>query len=156
MSLMKRIETDLVVAMKARDSQVLTTLRSLKSEIKNLQISAGTRDQEPSDEQVTGILSSAAKRRRDSIEQFRAGGRQDLVDIEIRELELIQKYLPRQMSAEEIQQKVGEAVERLGISGPGAVGALMKELMPELAGKADGKLINQIAREVLARGNSNS
>lgn len=156
MNLMQKIEADLIVAMKARDRVSLTTLRALKSDIKNLQISAGTRDQEPSDEQVIGVLSSAAKRHRDSIEQFRAGDRQDLVDIETRELELIQKYLPEQMSAEEIRTKVNETVERLGISGAAQVGALMKELMPELKGKADGKLINQIAREVLAQGNSNS
>ncbi len=156
MNLMKRIEEDLIAAMKARDSQSLTTLRSLKSDIKNLQISSGTRDQEPSDEQVIGVLSSAAKRRKDSLEQFGAAGRQDLADIEIRELELIKKYLPEQMSAEDIRQKVCDVVERLGISGQAQIGALMKELMPEFKGKADGKLISQIAREVLAQGNSNS
>ncbi|MFQ5606498.1 MAG: GatB/YqeY domain-containing protein, partial [Candidatus Zixiibacteriota bacterium] len=98
----------------------------------------------------------AAKRRRDSIEQFSAGGRQYLVDVEARELNLIQKYLPEQMSEDEIRAKVAETVSALGLKEPSQAGSLMRELMPALKGKADGKLINRIARDILARENSNA
>lgn len=155
MSLMKQIEADIITAMKARESATLTLLRGLKAELKNFQISGGTRDEEMKEQDVIAVLSSAAKRRRDSIEQYQAGGRQDLVDIETRELEFIQKYLPAQMSEDEIRKIIVEAVANLGLSSPAEIGALMKEIMPKFKGKADGKLVNQIARELLAQANSN-
>lgn len=156
MSLAKRLETDLITAMKARDSKTLTTLRGLKAEMKNFQISAGTRDEELTDAQVIQIFSSAAKRRKDSIEQYSNAGRTDLADIEKTELALIEQYLPEQMSAEDVLKIVSETVAELGLNSPSQVGQLMKALMPKLKGKADGKLINTTAREVLAQQNSNS
>ncbi len=156
MSLMKRVEDDLVVAMKARDSFTLTVLRGLKSDMKNLQIASGTRDQELSDQDAIKALSSAAKRRRDSIEQFSAGDRQDLADKETKELEIIQRFLPEQMSEEKVREIVSATIAELGIGSMKEVGKLMQALMPQLKGKADGKVINTIAREILSGANPNS
>ncbi len=156
MSLIKRIDEDLVVAMKARDSFTLTVLRGLKAEMKNLQIAGGTRGEELSDEKVIGALSSAAKRRRDSIEQFTAGGRKDLADKETAELEIIKRYLPEQMSEAKVREIVSATISELEIGSMKEVGKLMQSLMPKLKGKADGKVINNIAREILSGQNSNS
>lgn len=155
MSLAKQLETDLVSAMKARDSQTTTTLRGLKADLKNFQIAAGTRDEEMSDEQVVQVFSSAAKRRKDSIEQYINAGRTDLADVEKAELAIIERYLPEQMSEEDVRKIVGDTIAELGLNSPSQVGQLMKALMPKLKGKADGKLINTAAREILAQQNSN-
>lgn len=154
-SLIETFEANLITAIKAKDRFTSTVLRGLKADIKNIQIKTGDRDKAASDELVISTLSSAAKRRRDSIEQYTAGGRDDLAETERRELELISAYLPRQMSAEEIREVVGAEIAKLGLDSPSQVGALMKVIMPLLKGKADGKLINQVAREILATEDSN-
>ncbi|MBN4056949.1 GatB/YqeY domain-containing protein [bacterium AH-315-J21] len=156
MTLMKKLDADLIVAMKARDSFTLTVLRGLKAEMKNLQIAGGTRDKELTDEQVITTLSSAAKRRRDSIEQFTAGDRKDLADKESAELEIIQRYLPEQMSEEKVREIVAATISELEIGSMKEVGKLMQSLMPKLKGKADGKVISAIAKEILTSQNSNS
>lgn len=155
MALVKQLDADLVTAMKARDQKTTTTLRSIKADVKNILIAEKRHGEEPTDDDVTRALISAAKRRKDSLEQYQAAGRTDLADIEAAELEIIQKYLPQQMSEAEVREVVAAEIERLGIDSMQKVGALMKELMPRLKGKADGKLINAAAREILAQQNSN-
>lgn len=155
MSLAKQLDIDIVTAMKARDSKTTTTLRGLKADLKNFQISAGSRDKEMGDEQVIQVLSSAAKRRKDSIEQYSNAGRADLADIEKAELAIIEKYLPELMSAEDVSKVVSETVAELGLDSMQQIGKLMQALMPKLKGKADGKMINSLAREILAQQNSN-
>ena len=156
MSLMKRIDEDLISAMKARDTFTTTVLRGLKSDIKNAQIAGGTRGEEISDEKIIEILSSAAKRRRDSIEQFTAGNRKDLADKETVELEIIQRYLPKQLSEDEVREIVTATIDEEGVESLKELGKLMKALMPKLKGKADGKLISSLVKEILSNRNSSS
>ena len=151
-TLAQRIDDDLIVAIKARDKLTTTVLRGVKSELKNAQIAKGTRDQEIKDEDVITVLSSAAKKRRESIEAFTTGGRDDLVAQEKSELEILQRYLPAQMSEDEIRVIIKSAIAEHGIDSPAKIGLLMKEIMPKFKGKADGKLVNKIARELLAAG----
>jgi len=150
MSIFKQIETDIVAAMKAGEKDRLMVLRGLKSDLKNVQINAGSRGEEMTDEQSISVLSSCAKKRRESIEQYRLAGRTDLADIEATELSIIVAYLPAQMSEAEVRTTIQAEITRLNLSGPNATGALMKEIMPKLKGRADGKLISQIAKELLA------
>jgi len=147
--LVKRIEADLIVAIKARDKLATTVLRGVKSELKNTQIAKGTRGDKIKDEDVLTILSSAAKKRRESIEAYTTGGRDDLVAQEKSELEIIERYLPAQMSEDEIRAVIKGAIAEHDIDSPAKLGLLMKEIMPKFKGKADGKLVNKIAREAL-------
>jgi len=156
MSLMNTIDKDLISAMKARDTFTTTVLRGLKTDIKNSQIAGGTRGEEISDEKVIEILSSAAKRRKDSIEQFTAGNRKDLADKETAELEIIQRYLPEQLSEDKVREIVTATIDQEGVGSLKELGKLMKALMPKLKGKADGKLISSLAKEILSARNSNS
>ena len=148
MSLLQQIDQDLVKALKSGDRLAADTLRGLKSDIKYFQLEK--RLDEVSDEDITGVISSSAKRRRDSIEQFKAGGRQDLVDKETRELEIVQKYLPEQLSEADIEQIVKEAVEETGAQSPADMGKVMKVVMPKFKGRADGKLVQKIVTRTLS------
>ncbi len=98
------------------------------------------------------ILLSAAKKRKEAIEQFRQGGREDLVAAEQAELEVIQHYLPEQMDEASIRQTAKDHIERLGVVDIKDMGKVMGSLMTELRGKADGKLVQQIVRELLTGG----
>lgn len=148
MSLLKRIDEDLIKALKKHESDKVTLFRGLKSDIKYKQIDKG---EELTDDEVGAVLTFAAKRRRDSIEQFQAGGRQDLVDKETAELEIIKVYLPEQLSEDKLRELIGKAIEKTGADSPAKMGLIMKEVMPEVKGKADGKIVNKIAVELLSK-----
>ena len=104
------------------------------------------------DEELLAVIQRQAKQRRDSIAEFRKAGREDLVAIEEAELAVIESYLPRQMTRDEIEVVVRKAIADLGVSDMSGMGALMKHLMAELKGTADGKVVNQVVREVLSGG----
>ncbi len=148
MSLIERIDQDLMKALKGGDRDAATTLRGLKSDIKYFQIDKKL--DEVTDDNVITVLASAAKRRRDSIEQFRNGGREDLVAKESRELDLIKAYMPEQLSADEIEALAKKAIAETGASVPGDIGKVMKALMPEVKARADGKLVKEIASRLLS------
>jgi len=148
MSLLKRIDQDLVKALKAGDKSKVVVLRGLKSDLKYKQISLGS---ELKDEQVIEVINSAAKRRRESIEQFRQGGRDDLVEKETSELELLSIYLPEQLGEEELRLLIQAAIEESGADLPQKMGLVMKVLMPKIKGKADGKVVNRLVTEILAK-----
>lgn len=147
MSIIERIDKDTVEALKSGDKVKVTVLRGLKSDLKYKQIDGG---EKLSDEQVIEVLSSAAKRRRDSIEQFRQGGRDDLVKQEEFELELISEYLPKQLSEDELRDLAQAAIAETGADSPKQMGLVMKVLMPKVKGKADGKLVSKLISELLA------
>jgi len=149
MSLLKRIDDDMIQALKKRDSFKTTLLRGLKSDIKYKAIE---KKDDLSDDEIIAVLSSAAKRRRESIEQFRNGHRQDLVDKETAELTIISQYLPEQMSPEELREIITGAIEKTGADSPSKLGLVMKEIMPRIKGKADGKMVNRIVLQLLADG----
>nr|MBN2278225.1 GatB/YqeY domain-containing protein [candidate division Zixibacteria bacterium] len=149
MSLLKKIDDDLIKALKAREQDKVTLLRGLKSDIKYKNIEKG---EELTDDDIVGVLSAAAKRRRDSIEQFRAGNRMDLVEKESTELELIRQYLPQQLSEDKLREIIRESIRITGADSPAKMGLVMKDLMPKVKGQADGKLVNQLVRDLLSGG----
>ncbi len=133
--------------MKAKDGNRVSVLRFLLSAIKNREIEK----REPlTDDEVLAEITSSAKRRRESIEAFREGGRMDLVGKEEGELAILQEYLPAQLSPEEVRRVIQEVVQAVGASSASDLGKVMKEVMPRLRGQADGKLVNEIVREVLS------
>ena len=148
MSLIEQIDKDTVVAMKAGEKDKVTVLRGLKSDLKYKQIELG---KDLTDQQVVEVLSSAAKKRRDSIEQFEKGGRDDLVKKEQAELEIINSYLPKQLGENELSGLIEAAIEESGANSPQKIGLVMKLLMPKIKGKADGKLVNKMVLEKLAK-----
>jgi uncharacterized protein YqeY len=148
MSLLERINDDLIKALKGGDKAAALTLRGLKSDFKYYQIDK--RLEELTDPDVIAVMTTAAKKHRDSIEQFQAGGRADLVAKETRELEIILQYLPPPMTAEEIDAIVKEAIAETGAVAPGDMGKVMKVVVPRLQGKADGKVIKEAVLRLLA------
>ncbi len=148
MTIEEKITEDVKTAMKAGDKLVVNTLRNLRAQIKDFRIE---KQSDLTDEDVRKVLTSAAKKRRESIEMYRQGNRQDLVDAESAELEIIQRYLPRQMSDEEVQAVVDEVIASSGATGEKDMGRVMGAIMPRVKGKADGKVIQTKVREALAR-----
>lgn len=148
MSLLDNIDKHLAEALKSGDKLKATVLRGLKSDLKYRRIDKG---QELTDSDITEVLASAAKKRRESIEAYEKGGREDLVRKERQELEIIQAYLPQQLSEEELRSIISEAISEAGAESPADIGKVMKAVMPRVKGKADGKQVNRLAAELLAK-----
>ena len=147
MSISEQVEKDLVAAMKAREELRLSVLRMAKTALKNKQVELG---KALSDDEAIAVLRTLVKQRRDSVEQFRKGGREDLAAKEEAETEILQTYLPAAASDEEIVAAVAAAIAETGASGPQDLGKVMKVAMQKLAGKnADGKRVNQTVRAKL-------
>jgi uncharacterized protein len=146
-SLKDRLDADMKAAMKAKDAVTLSVVRLLKSAVKYREIElAKTLD----DAGVEGVIASEIKRRRDSVEQYRAGNRQDLVDQEEAELRVLLGWMPAQLSEQELRSRVDDAVRRVGATGPRDMGAVMKALLPEVQGKADGRLVSELVKARLS------
>ena len=148
MALLDTIDKDLTSALKAGDRNKATVLRGLKSDLKYKKIDKGG---DLSEEDILAVLSTAAKKRRESIDQFRAGNRNDLADKEQSELNIISAYLPQQLSEEKLTALISETITETGAQSPADLGKVMKAVMPKLRGQADGKLVNQIAAKLLAK-----
>ena len=141
-----RIEEDLKTAMKAGDKRRVGTLRLLLSVVKNEKIQA---QRDLSAEEVEAVLRRSVKQRKDSIEQYARGGRQDLVDAETEELAILESYLPKGLSAAEVEEALKDVIREKGLSSSKDVGLAMKELMARHKGKVDGKQAQEIARRLL-------
>jgi uncharacterized protein YqeY len=148
MSLLKKLDEDLKTALKKSDKLKLSVLRLVKAAIKNQQIDKG---RELDDEEILAIFSTLAKQRRESIEQFLKGGRDDLVQQETRELLILQSYMPAQLSVEEIDEMILQAIKESSSKNEGDTGKVMKLLAPRIKGVADGKWVNNRVRELFAR-----
>jgi len=147
MTISEQVEKDLVAAMKAREELRLSVLRMAKTALKNKQVELG---KALSDDEAIAVLRTLVKQRRDSVEQFRKGGREDLAAKEEAETEILQTYLPAAASDEEIVAAVAAAITETGATGPQELGKVMKVAMQKLAGKnADGKRVNQTVRAKL-------
>jgi uncharacterized protein YqeY len=146
MTLVEKINSDLISAMKSKDEVRLKVLRMLKSELKYKAIDAG---QDLSDDDAVAVLSSAAKKRNEASEEYRRGGRDDLAEQEMAEFEIIKEYLPEQLSEDELKQLVEKAVAETGADSMNDLGAVMKSLMPQVRGRADGKSVNIAVRSIL-------
>lgn len=151
MSLKENILSDLTRAMKERDTDTTRVLRSLKSRLLEREISERKGGEaELTDDQVIEVLMKAAKQRRESIEQFEKGGRDDLVDREKKELEVIESYLPEMLSEEEVREIAREKIEELGAENMSDMGRVMGVLMEELKGQAEGALVSRVVKKELS------
>ena len=142
---------DLKQAMKDKDKDRLRVLRSLKSNLLEREISERKEGEATlSDEQSVEVLMKAAKQRKESIEQFEKGGRDDLAKSEKAELEIIQSYLPEMLSEDEIRDIAREKIEELGAGDMSDMGQVMGVMMGELKGKAEGSLVSKVVKEELS------
>ena len=148
MGLREQLREDLKAAMRAQDATRRGTIRMLEAAIKNAEIEK--RGKELAEPDILAILQRQLKQRRDSIEQFERGGRQDLADIERAEIEVIQAYLPEQLSEDDIEAAAKRIIGRTGATGPGDRGKVMGPLMQELRGKADGSAVNSVVSRLLS------
>jgi len=142
----ERISEDIKTAMKSGDKITLGVLRMVKSDLKYKQIELG---RELTEDDCKVVFSSAAKKRRDAIEGFEKGARADLVAKEKAELEVINRYLPQQLSDEELEQIIADVVAETNASTPNDIGLVMKSLMPKVRGLADGRKVNELVSKKL-------
>jgi uncharacterized protein YqeY len=148
MTLREQIISDMTASMKAQDAPRTSTLRMVKAAMMNRQIEKGG---ELDDEEMTKLLRSLVKQRRDSVEQYEKAGRQDLADKEKAEIEVIEAYLPQAASQEEINAAVAAAIVETGASSIKDMGKVMKSVQAALAGKnADGRTISEIVKAKLS------
>ena len=145
MSLLSRLNADMKTAMKAKDKESLQVIRMIKSSIQNEQIKEG---HDLTEEELT-VLSREMKQRRDSLHEFEEAGRDDLAEKVKSEIVIVEKYMPEQLSDEEIRQLVQEAITQTGASSMKEFGKVMGAIMPKVKGKADGNQVNAIVKELL-------
>jgi uncharacterized protein YqeY len=144
-----RLQADLNAAMKARDELTTATLRMALTAVTTEEV-AGKQARELTDEQVVAVLTREAKKRRESAEAFDGAGRGELADRERAEGHVLARYLPTPLTDEELAQLVGAAIKEAGASGPGQLGAVMRVVQPQVAGRADGKRVSDEVRRQLA------
>jgi uncharacterized protein YqeY len=148
MTLREQIISDMTASMKAQDAPRTSTLRMVKAAMMNRQIEKGG---ELDDEEMGKLLRSLVKQRRDSVEQYEKGGRQDLADKEKSEIQVIEAYLPQAASPEEIEAAVAAAIAESGASSMKDMGKVMKSVQAALAGKnADGRMVSEIVKSKLS------
>jgi len=147
--LKKKIDDDLKEALKAKDAIKVSTLRLLKSAIKNLEIE---KQEDLKGEDVVAVIKKQAKQRKDSIEEFKKADRQDLVEKEENELAVLKGYLPEELSQEELAAIVKAAIAQTGASSAKDMGLVIKEVMASAKGRADGKAVSIMVKEELSKG----
>jgi len=147
MDLKARLMADLKEAMKRGDASRRDAIRMVRAAMANTEIEL---QRSVTDEEIESLIATEVKRRREALELFRRGARQDLAAEEEAQIRILEAYLPRQLAREEIAEVVRRIVAELGATGPQALGPVMKRAMSELKGKADGGLVNQVAREILS------
>ncbi len=148
MTLLDTLNDDLKAAMKSGDDVKKRTLRSIKTSITRLEKQEGGHT--VTDDEVTAVLRKELKQRQDSIVAFRQGNRPDLAEAEMAEMAVIEAYLPANLDEEAIRQAAAAVIAEVGASGPRDMGKVMSRLMPQLAGRADGRLVNQVVKDLLA------
>ena len=147
MSLKEQLNQDMKAAMKAKETDRLSTIRQVRSAIKNKEIELR---QELDDSSILAVINSLVKQRRESAELYRANNRPELADKEEAELTVLQQYLPTQLSEVEIRDLVAEVIAETGAASPKDMGKVMPVVMARAGGAAEGRLVNQIVRELLA------
>lgn len=149
MGLMEQIGNEIKSAMKLPDKTRLETLRTLRAVLMEKEIEKRGSGQPVTPEDELAVMTSAAKKRKESIEQFEKGGRPELAEQERRELAIIQEYLPKQLSAEEIFKIIEQVIGEAGATSAPDFGKVMPQVMKQLKGKADGKVIQELVRKRL-------
>lgn len=147
MGLAERLDADMKQAMKGKDKVRLSTIRLIRTAIKNAEI-----DQKITltDDDILTVLNRELKQRRDSLQAFKDAGRSDLIDQVQQEISVLQDYLPAQLSEEEVREIVVSTIAEVGASSKKDMGKVMGALMPKVQGRADGKLINQLVQSHLS------
>ena len=148
MSVQQRLDDDLKAAMKSSDSLKTSVLRMVKATIKNKLVE---NRKELSDEEIISVISTLTKQRRESIDLFSKGGREDLAEKERQELAMLQLYLPGQLSPEDLDRIIMEAINESSAEGVKDIGKVMRLIMPRVQGAADGKVVNQRVKELLEK-----
>jgi uncharacterized protein YqeY len=152
MDLRQQLMDDLKDAMRQKDELRKRTIRSVIAAIKKAETELDSSGQRIvlDDDDILAVIAKQAKQRQESITEFRRAGREDLAAEEEAELAILQAYLPQQLTPEEIEAEARQVIQEVGASGPRDMGKVMKPLMARLKGRADGKMANQIVRELLA------
>jgi uncharacterized protein len=148
MSLKTQMEADVKAAMKARDAETRDAIRYVLSAVKNAEIDKRA---ELTPEEELKLIRSQVKQRQDSIEQFRAGGREDLAEKEESQVRILERYLPQQMEDDELDQFVKAGIAAAGAEGPKDMGKVMGILTPRSEGRVDGKRLSTAVRNALAQ-----
>lgn len=147
MNFTEQLNNDLKTAMKAHDKLSLSVIRMIKSEILNEQGRVG---HEWNDEDFAAVINRAYKQRKESINEFQKGGRDDLVQETEAELKVVEKYMPEQLSDEELQTIISDVIAETGATSKADFGKVMSKLMPKVKGKADGSKVNEIVKNTLS------
>jgi uncharacterized protein YqeY len=147
MSLEERLVEEMKQAMKSNDKLRLSTIRMIRSGSKNKEIELRKKLE---DEDIVKVIQVMVRKGEESVEQFQAGGRVDLVEKEIREIEILKSFLPQPLSQEEILKIIDQSIQETQASSSKDIGKVMKSVIPKIGGKADGKLINQLVKERLS------
>jgi len=147
MSLEERLVEEMKQAMKSNDKLRLSTIRMIRSALKNKEIELRKKLE---DEDVIKVIQVMVRKGEESVEQFQTGGRIDLVEKEKREIEILKSFLPQPLSQEEILKIIDQSIQETQASSPKDIGKVMKSVIPKIGGKADGKLINQLVKERLS------
>ncbi len=147
MSLEERLVEEMKQAMKSNDKLRLSTIRMIRSALKNKEIELRKKLE---DEDVVKVVQVMVRKGEESVEQFQAGGRVDLVEKEKKELDILKSFLPQPLSQEEILKIIDQSIQETQASSLKDIGKVMKSVMPKIGGKADGKLINQLVKEKLS------
>ncbi len=151
MSLKEKLAEDLKAAMRAKDAVRLRTIRSLRAALMEREIAERQGGEATlTEEQELAVVQKQAKQRRDALEQYEQAGREDLAAKEREELEVLKEYLPRQLGEDEVRTVVARIVAETGAASPRDMGKVMGLAMKELRGKADGRMVQAVARELLS------
>lgn len=151
MKILELLKTDLKQAMKEKDKHKKDIIQMVRSNITNLAKEKRILEEELSNEEILGVIQKELKQQNDSLLAFQQGGRDDLVEVTQIKIDILKQYLPKQLSKEEIEVIVKETISELGLTSitNREKGILMKNIMPKVKGKADGKLVNEVVSEFL-------
>lgn len=152
MGIKEKLQSDLTEAIRSRNEIVLGTLRMVLTSIRNEEVS-GKEERTLADAEIITVLTREGKKRREAAEAFADAGRADKAELEKAEGEVIARYLPAQMSEDDVKKLVAAAIAQSGATGPGDMGKVMGILKPQVAGKADGGLVSGLVKATLAGGN---
>jgi uncharacterized protein YqeY len=145
MSLIQQITDDMKLFMREKNQIGLSTVRMLKSEIKYAEIE---KKESLTDDEVIKVIQSAIKKRKDAAEQYANAGRKELADKELAEIEILKKYMPEQLSEEELKKIIKDVINEVGADSPKQFGVVMKTVMSKVQGRADGKIVSKLVKEV--------
>jgi uncharacterized protein len=148
LSLLERLNKDMIQAMKNKEKDKLTTIRMMKSSLQNEAIKLGK--QELSAEEELTVLSRELKQRKDSLQEFEKAGRQDLAEKLRIEIEHVEQYMPEQLSEEELVSVIKQSIAETGAASKADMGRVMAAIMPKVKGKADGSLVNKLVQQHLS------